>query len=126
MHARADTPDTVRPAAAATVPAIPPSRSGKLLTPGRSSDSQAQPAARLLTAAAAAAMARRSRPRRLVTAAGPSRNRTGVPCSPAGVQITPPGHQSRWQSVAVAVRLSTIRAHPEHAAQHRRPRRAGV
>jgi hypothetical protein len=52
-------------------------------------------------------MARSSRPRRLVTAAGPSRNRTGVPCFAGRGQMPTAGHQSRWQSVPVAGVLST-------------------
>jgi len=76
--------DDALPAACATVPAVLPSQFGLLSNTGRSSDSQAPPAACLLATEALAppAMARISRLRRLVTAAGPSRNRTGVPCLP--------------------------------------------
>jgi hypothetical protein len=77
---------TCRPAAVATVPASPPAQVGMLSKAGRSSDSQAQPAACLLASVTAFAAPSQwpdhSRPRRLDTAAGPSRNRTGVPCLP--------------------------------------------
>jgi hypothetical protein len=70
----------------ATVPASPPAQVGMLSKAGRSSDSQAQPAACLLASVTAFAAPSQwpdhSRPRRLDTAAGPSRNRTGVPCLP--------------------------------------------
>ena len=88
-------PATVERGFPSAVPAAPPSQVGMLSNAGRSSDSQARPAdtfsrtlppggrARNGSIAAGLFPDRRSTDwNRLDTAAGPSRNRTGVPCLP--------------------------------------------
>ena len=62
---------------------------------GRSSDSQARPAACLLAARETPQWLETAGLARLVTAAGPSRNRTGVPCLPVENSVFERGHQSR-------------------------------
>jgi hypothetical protein len=125
------------PAARATVSAFPPSRSGKPMTPGRSSDSRARPAARLLAAREVAsathhsAMARiqpacplRERSRgsdtrknRPNTAAGPSRNRTGVPCLPTAEELPHRATRVEGQSIGAAQRMSIERDDPTRPAR---------
>jgi len=85
-------------------PCLPPRpREESLLSDfGRSSDSQARPAACLLAEAASECGSQwlgNSRPRRLVTAAGPSRIRTGVPCLPAKSKRSPRPPESWWQCI---------------------------
>ncbi len=110
------------PAACTTVPTFPPARSGRLMTPGRSSDSRTQAAACLLATEPAktrqvVAMARMQSPSRSARqvaqrsiARTQRRGRPGfTPVFPVCLQraAAAAGHQSRWQSIPAGGLLST-------------------
>jgi hypothetical protein len=91
------------------VPAIPPSRSDEPMTPGRSSDSQTSSAACLL-AEMRVDRAPRNGQKRPTSSPGhsggavPDSHRSSLFASRRSILAV--GHQSRWQSVGIAWRLS--------------------
>ena len=92
-----------------TVPAIPPSRSGEPMTPGRSSDFQTSSAACLL-AESRVVRASRNGLKRPTSSPGhsggavPDSHRSSLFAGRASVRAA--GHQRRWQSVGITQRLS--------------------
>jgi len=140
VRAGADPWSASRPAAAAAVPAIPPSRSGKLQTSGRSSDSRARAIARLLAAPATPeGMTWRQWPEcdrplsRTWAFPGPKIARTqrrGRPgfapefpvCRRKAAAFSRPPESHR--SVPIGRRLSTVRGHPAKAARSAMGRRS--
>jgi hypothetical protein len=120
--AAADPERVPRPAAFAAVPAFPPSRSGRLPTPGRSSDFRAFVGCSLLanppSATAGTQWLEYSRPslrgprrawhpeNRPITAAGPSRIHTGVPCLPDGDNCPHPATRVEAESTGWATAVN--------------------